>query len=69
MPERTFAPHDEPPPTGRLIDRIAPRPTPPPPREVLAEAWRAVPPDERLRFLADTLTEEERQAFARPATS
>src|SRR6476646_1340138 len=43
---------------------LAPRPTPPDPVATLAEAWRAVPPDERLRFLAGEYTAEECLALA-----
>src|SRR6476660_4037592 len=43
---------------------LVPRPMPPDPVATLAEAWRAVPPDERLRFLAGASTDEECLALA-----
>jgi hypothetical protein len=63
-PRRRLSPHDEQNKAGRLMDLVAPRPPSPAPVATLAEAWRAVPPDERLRFLAGEYTEDECLALA-----
>jgi hypothetical protein len=61
MSSRTAAPYNEQATGGRLIDRVAPRQTPPTLLDALRNAWSAVPAETRLHFVAQVLTAEEWQ--------